>query len=165
MPKHPRPGGVVERSAQPIRERMENDPRRSPAQLEVAILDALAAGPLMKWELRERLHEPEPAIYKHLLALKAARQIKVVGRCLDKRAWALTTWQAADPKRQFNPAPTPKPRPKAEKPKAPDSWWTNFAAPDSSWTDFTEAAKQRDQQAGWTTSGDRTRLSVLEARP
>lgn len=144
-------------------ERMTNDPRRSIPELDAAILDLLSAGPLMKWEIRDKLQEPEYAVHRRLLALKAAKRLKTVGKRLDKRCWALITWQSVA-RAAFNAAPKPKPQPKAETPKAPDSWWTNFASPDSSWTEFTEAAKQRDRAAGWTTHGDRTRPSAMEHR-
>lgn len=55
-------------------------------------------------------------------------------------------------------------KPNAPK-KAPDeSWWTKYADPRSDWSAFSAAAQRRDLEAGWTTSGDRTRPSVMERR-
>lgn len=93
-------------------------PSREPAALDAAILEQLADGPLMKWQLREALHEPESYLLKRLTSLKAAGQVKVVGKLLDKRAWALTTWTSA-------PVPTDQ-RVSLGRPPAPPpstSWW------------------------------------------
>lgn len=95
-------------------------PNRAPAALDAAILEQLATGPLMKWQLRQALHEPETYLLKRLQALKAAGQVKVVGKLLDKRAWALTTWTAPVPTEQRISLG----RPKAAPPST--SWWLDL---------------------------------------
>lgn len=102
--KGARPGGVQNPHGKtPINETDAiGKPNRSAAALEVAILDLLADQPRAKWEIREALHEPESYVLKHLQALKRAGQIKVIGKILDQRKWALVSWQ--------EPAPTPVPR-------------------------------------------------------
>ncbi len=61
-------------------------PNRAPAVLDAAILEQLAAGPLMKWQLREVLHEPENYLLKRLQALKAAGQVKRFPRRRERTA-------------------------------------------------------------------------------
>lgn len=95
--------------------------RRSAAELDDAILALLTAGPLMKWQIREVLHEPEEYIWRRLKVLKLAGSVRTVGKVLDKRAWALAAWQ---------PTPTPETETRwvkdfvKPKPQAPSgSWW------------------------------------------
>lgn len=64
-----------------------------PTQLRRDLLNALADGPVMKWQLHERLQVNEAAVYQQLQVLKAQRLVKVVGKKLDKRGWALVSWQ------------------------------------------------------------------------
>lgn len=104
------------------------------------ILVALAAGPLMKWEVRERLHLNETLIKAELKRMKADGLVKVVGKVLDKRAWALRTWQPP-----LAPSAPPYPnddtaiRDKKPAPAA-DSWWTR---PTLSRAQFQERARRR----------------------
>jgi hypothetical protein len=107
-------------------------PRRPPAALDAAILEQLAGGPLMKWQLREALHEPESYLLKRLTSLKAAGRIKVVGKMLDKRAWALATWSAPMPPGQRMSLG----RPPAPKPST--SWWIG-----ASREEFAASVKER----------------------
>lgn len=90
--------------------------------VQAQILAALAGGPRMKWQLREQLHVPETIIYRELQTLRGRGQVKVVGKRLTDRAWALVDWQApivrdtppvsVSQGRLPNPAPT-------------TSWWTD----------------------------------------
>lgn len=88
------------------------------------ILEALAPGPRAKDELRAQLHVAEQVIYRELQVLRRHGQVKVVGRRLNGRRWALPTWQPPA-STTWSPAPedtkphlTPKPAPSRE------SWWT-----------------------------------------
>jgi hypothetical protein len=113
------------------------------AQLSRDLLTALADGPLMKWQLRDRLHVNEGVIFRTLKKLRAEGHVKVVGKVADKRAWALTTWQ--------RPVSTPVRAgtmtvvlPK--KPKGPaESWW---AIPNLSREEFSERRRRRDRELG-----------------
>jgi hypothetical protein len=93
------------------------------------ILCLLAVRPYTKWELHEQLHVADALVYRALQQLRDAGQVKVIGRRLAQRRWALRTYQppAAWPRGQ---APThadamtvivaPRPRPTS-------SWWTSPA--------------------------------------
>jgi hypothetical protein len=110
--------------------------RRSPDAFDRAILEHLDAGPLMKWELREALHEPETQVYRRLSALRKAKLVKLVGTQLDKRRWALTSWQ--EPARGTigcNDTIAIFPKPKAPA----DSWWTTPQTRDA----FDQATRDR----------------------
>lgn len=115
---------------------------RPMATLKAEILVLLEPGPRMKWQLRQTLHEPDVAILKALKELQAERQVKVVGKVLDKRAWALYAWKAPAnvPNPNARTAVTPKPAPPAE------SWWTKHAAPDADRQGFRDAASARLEQ-------------------
>lgn len=120
-------------------------------QLERDLLAALADGPLMKWELRERLHVDEQIIFRQLQRLKTAGQVKVTGQVLDKRAWALQSWQppaAAPPISDRERAARLR---SATKGKAPaDSWW---ARPQMTREQFNDARETRDRELGRTGTG------------
>ncbi len=110
-------------------------------ELQLQILAALADGPKAKWELRTALHVEERILYGQLRMLRARGAVKVVGRRLVARQWALVTWQPpAHPKGQAPRHPNaetairmPKPTP------AKDSWWTR---PDLSRAAFQERARR-----------------------
>lgn len=112
------------------------------------ILAALADGPLMKWELRERLHVNEVAILRQLQRLRDDGLVKVIGKVLDKRAWALSSWTqpAAAAVSAYKTHPG---RPPTAKPPL-DSWW---ARPHLTWEDFTRAREARDRERGYDGSG------------
>jgi hypothetical protein len=115
------------------------------AALRRDLLAALADGPLMKWELREKLHISETIIVRQLRRLRLEGHVKVVGKILDKRAWALTTW--------IRPVPVPQTTyadaaaaAVTKKPKGPkESWW---ATPGMTREDFIEARRRRDRELG-----------------
>lgn len=111
--------------------------------LDREILAALADGPLMKWEIRERVHVDEQIIFRQLKKLKAAGKVKVTGKVLDKRAWALIGWQrpVAAPASGF--ATHPGRRPTAKGPST--SWW---ATPGLTRADFNQQLQRRDQECG-----------------
>lgn len=70
----------------PIYSDPRTKPTRSIADLDKAILKLLKAnGPMMKWELREQLHEQDNHLYRRLSDLRAAKKVKVIGRTLIKR--------------------------------------------------------------------------------
>lgn len=92
------------------------------AVVQSQILAALFAGPLMKWQLRAALHVPEEIIYRELLTLRDRGQVKVVGRALDKRAWALVNWRQAPIVPDTQTITIAKPISQAAPPK--ESWWT-----------------------------------------
>lgn len=71
--------------------------RRTPEALDLAILAVLTAGPLMKWQLRDALHEPAEYIWRRLKVLKQAGSVRTVGQVLDQRAWALRDWHGELP--------------------------------------------------------------------
>ncbi len=73
-----------------------NASRWSSPDLQREILKLLATEPRYKWTLRDRLCTAEARIFKELLALRKAGKVKLVGRPLDKRQWALVSYQ--DPK-------------------------------------------------------------------
>lgn len=114
------------------------------AQLRRDLLAALQDGPLMKWELREQLHISETIIVRQLRRLRLEGHVKVVGKILDKRAWALTSW--------IRPVPVPQTTyadaaaTVAKKPKGPtESWW---ATPGMTREEFSEARRRRDRELG-----------------
>ncbi len=114
--------------------------RRTPAELATAILATLAERPHMKWELRDRLHEPEVAILRVLKTLRAAGQVKTVGRTLDRRHWGLIDWQGTLPGQEGREAGGPGPD---ERVLEPRSWWTAFAPPGSDRQGFDQALADR----------------------
>lgn len=97
-----------------------------------AIRALLANGPLYKWEIRERLHEPESVILRSLTVLRRAGEIKAVTRqhkgSLNSRAWALASYQRPAPR-----APVDRPyneftaiaKPKKERASV-ESWWVSL---------------------------------------
>jgi hypothetical protein len=80
-----------------------------------------------------------------LRRLRLEGHVKVVGKILDKRAWALTTW--------IRPVPVPQTTyadaaaaAVAKKPKGPkESWW---AKPGMTREAFSEARRRRDRELG-----------------
>jgi len=85
-----------------------------------AILLALQPAPLQKWQLREALHIPETVIYRELQALRTRGVVKVVGKRLTDRQWALVEWQPP----RIPDAQTVIAHSHAAKPPAPTtSWW------------------------------------------
>jgi hypothetical protein len=149
MISHPKLPGTPTRRA---RRQVDDEPAAiDRAQLACDLLTALEAGPLMKWELRERLHINEGIIFRALKKLKADGHVKIVGKVLDKRAWALVSWQ--------RPVVEPVSAFKASlgylKPKGPtDSWW---ATPNLSWEEFTARRQARDRECGRDGSGQMVR--------
>jgi len=94
------------------------------------ILAALRHGPLQKWQLRERLHVPEPVVYDELQVLRAAGQVKAVGKRYTDRKWALASWTPPPPVTTVSydavkPFVAPKPTP------VTTSWWLD--APRTQW--------------------------------
>jgi DNA-binding Lrp family transcriptional regulator len=156
MPRGVRPGGVVERRVKPPFERMTNDPRRPVEDLDRAILEALADEPLAKWELRDRLHEPEHAVYKRLQALRDEGVVKPVGKRLAQRRWALASWQQPAPPVHRTTFEDESTAVAARKPKpSTDSWWAKHAAPEAR-EDFMRAAATRnaeDSTPAWRSQG------------
>lgn len=148
MKSGPRPNGTPKRAkasavevAPPVNDDDQiGQPNRSPAALEVAILELLEPGPQFKWAIREALHEPEPYLVKHLKILRRAGMVKVVGKILDKRQWALESWQGGPPETKTAPvhvtvtktsklraAPCRPASATIRKDEHPHSWWV--AAP------------------------------------
>lgn len=115
------PPRVIVRVTDPEHQTDQSLARLSEDERVAAILECLADGPRFKWQIREHLHEPESVILRTLRAMKRAKQVKVVGPTLDRRAWALAsacpTVVASFGKKAFAPAVRPKPAPPAT------SWW------------------------------------------
>jgi len=114
--------------------------QRDPETLTSDILALLAASsaPLMKWQIRETLHEPEDYIMRRLQALRKLGQVKVVGKNLDRRAWALASWrpsavEAEDMRQALEAKRRPAPGMPAKVPLR--SWWLVPAS------EFSQAAK------------------------
>lgn len=102
---------------------------RTDTERATAILNLLAAGPLMKWQLRERLQEPETLVKKTLVHLRASCVVKSVmlpGEGLNNRGWALITWERPAPLRLVDPATTLKSRKQRHPPPSTDSFWLNL---------------------------------------
>lgn len=117
---------------------------RTDAELATAILNLLAAGPMMKWQLRERLHEPESVIDKTLVQLRASCQVKSVmlaktGLC--NRGWALLDWQRPAPLQLVDPSTTLKSRKQPKPAPSTDSFWLNLPR-----ERFTAACIERSKQ-------------------
>lgn len=120
--------GTDRRATITLRAREPGDPTVTidRAQLAQDILRSLAAGPLMKWQIREALHVNEGVILRVLMDLRQQGQVKVVGRNLDKRAWALRQWQPPlRPQGQTPAVPDASTAIREKKPPpVADSWWT-----------------------------------------
>jgi hypothetical protein len=115
-------------------------PRRTPDELRAEILALLEKQPLMKWQIREQLHEPEAYILRQLNWLRDEGQLRVVGHTTDRRAWALASWKE-DSKL------LPKVRPFTTAPKVPapeTSWWV--ARDDA---EFKARQQERARVARW----------------
>ena len=100
---------------------------RTDGQLEQAILDALQAGPLMKWELRVQLHERETRIFRHLRTLRIDGRIRTVNHVRARR-YALPDWQPTG-EESFD-------KPRIVRPGVADlvptsSWWTEVDSRES----------------------------------
>jgi hypothetical protein len=116
------------------------------AQLRRDLLAALQYGPRMKWELREQLHVPETIIVRQLRRLRIEGHVKVVGKVLDKRGWALKDWQRPTPTERYGPLSLSRTGEAPKKSKAPtESWW---AKPGITREDFNQALQRRDQECG-----------------
>jgi hypothetical protein len=113
------------------------------------ILDTLAGAPHAKVALRERLHLPEDVVYRELKVLRAAGQVKAVGRRMGHRQWALASWQPPTAEQhvefaqqnlalpQLTVATPPLSR---KREPAKESWWTR---PDLTRAEFQERARRR----------------------
>jgi len=64
------------------------------AQLDRDLLQALADGPRGKWELQPILEMSEDVIGRQLRQLRARGLVKIIGRQLARRKWALVSYQA-----------------------------------------------------------------------
>lgn len=116
---------------------------RTDAERATAILHLLTGGPLMKWQIREHLQEPETLVKKTLVHLRASCVVKSVmlpGEGLNNRGWALITWERPAPLRLVDPATVLKPRKKLPPPPT-DSFWLNLPR-----ERFTAACVERARQ-------------------
>jgi len=127
-----------------------------------AILLALQPAPRQKWQLREALHIPETVIYRELQALRLRGVVKVVGKRLTDRQWALASYQPP----RIPDAQTVIAQPHAAKPPAPTtSWWTS-----ASREGFTAQASKKDDRTetrvapGATLRSTGSTASGLEAK-
>jgi hypothetical protein len=93
---------------------------RSDAEVRALILEALAAGPLEKWRIRETIHEEESRISRQLLFLRDAGAVKKLGH-RRIASYALRAWQEPDGPKPANKGRMPSITPKAAPPG--DSWW------------------------------------------
>jgi hypothetical protein len=97
-------------------------------QLDRDLLQALAAKPLGKWELREALHVAEAVIGRQLRGLRARGLVKIIGRQLARRKWALVSYQApAYVQGQVPTHPDALTAITRAKPESRGSWWTDPA--------------------------------------
>jgi hypothetical protein len=94
------------------------------AQVQRRILAALVT-PRKKWQLREALHLPEHILAAELKTLRAAGQVKCVGRQQADLAWVVRGWAPSAPPaapdqrvNEYTVIRTAKAKPAA------DSWWT-----------------------------------------
>lgn len=113
------------------------------AKIEAAVLKGLAAGPLMKWELREHLGINEAAIFAALQRLRDRKLVKWIGARRQSR-WCLVSYvEAGAPKvhlfngRRLNKFSI---TPKSTAPAT--SWWTTAASPEA-FDAFSTAARER----------------------
>ena len=125
---------------------------RTEADLRLDILTALAGGPLLKSELRVRLHERERRVLTLLSKLRKEGRVKMVGSRLDARKWALTSWVVAPTRHSHGVAFQPKPQPTQT-----GSWWANHAAPDAR-AEFAKAAALRNEEMATSADWRRIRL-------
>ena len=138
--RHPRLPGTGRASATTTRDDASARGRRPDARelerravalqaLADPILCLLAVRPYTKWELHEQLHVADALVYRALQQLRDAGQVKVIGRRLAQRRWALRTYQPP-PTWPRGQAPT---QADAQTvivaPRRPptDSWWTHPA--------------------------------------
>lgn len=73
-----------------------NAARLSSAELQALLLEQLALGPKTKWKLRDALHCNEARVLAELKLMKKLKLVKVIGKTLDLRQWALIGWQGKD---------------------------------------------------------------------
>lgn len=153
-----RPGPTLpgtRRTPHPPPYRDPDDPRRPPtnhATLRARILLQLVEGPQSKAQLHRALLVAESVIYRQLTILRTHGVVKVVGRRLLVRQWALAPWQppaetiAAPPTLQTVIAPKP-----VEKP-ATCSWW---AQPFTTRDEFYAAHEARGRERQWARENTR----------
>ncbi len=97
-------------------------------QLDRDLLQALEHKPLGKWELREALHVAEAVIGRQLRGLRARGLVKIIGRQLARRKWALVSYQApAYVQGQAPVHPDALTAITSAKPTSRGSWWTDPA--------------------------------------
>jgi len=110
-------------------------------ELQAAVLDLLAAGPLPKRVIRETLHVQEHHLGKAIDALKAAKEIKMVGHRQVKLMWALRSY-VEPPMVHARPFEDVASARKAK--QAPTtSWW--LEAPRDRWTTVVDERWRRVQ--------------------
>jgi hypothetical protein len=98
------------------------------AQLDRDLLQALADGPRGKWELQPILEMSEAVIGRQLRGLRARGLVKVIGRQLARRKWALVSYQApAYVQGQAPVHPDALTAITSAKPISRGSWWTDPA--------------------------------------
>lgn len=129
---------------------------RTDQQVRDAILAALLAGPLMKWKLREQLHEEETRIVRILNVLKREQRVKAVGKRLEKRAWALIDY-VMPPTPVFKPDHTVVTETKKAAPK--ESWWTKHAGRDADRSAFRRDVAARDREMATSASWRRPKVA------
>lgn len=121
---------------------------RTDAELDAAILRILANGPQMKWQLVLTLDESDGRMSRQLRFLKDTQQVKVLGKGMRDRTWALLSWQPTDPERKFNGQVVRRHAPPVKAPPPTESWWTKVDR-----TDFQARAQQEHARMATSTFG------------